>query len=261
MDLGIEGRTALVTGGTGGIGRDICRSLVAEGARCVVVARDRRRIDGLVDELRAGGGRAEGLAGDVTRGEEIDRIVTHAAESFGGLDILVNAAARASGGEDESLWGVDDQLILDDMHDKFLGYVRMSRAAARHMMEGRWGRIVSIGGASSIYAGRLSSGPRNAAVAHLSAVLARELGPWGITSNVVHPGVTRTVELDDRLRSNGTTDVEAAVQRIEDVTATRRLVTGQDIADTVTFLVSERAASLTGAALHVSGGWGDVVDF
>jgi NAD(P)-dependent dehydrogenase (short-subunit alcohol dehydrogenase family) len=135
----------------------------------------------------------------------------------------------------------DDKTLLEDIDTKVVGYLRCAKAVAPHMQRQRWGRIVNIGGLSGRRSGNIS-GLRNAAIVHLTKTLADELGPHGITVNLVHPGTTRTER----------TDAEA--ERRGSANAIRRMVDASEIGHVVAFLASTKAANVTGVAIDASGG-------
>ena len=135
----------------------------------------------------------------------------------------------------------DDEALLEDVNTKVVGYLRCAKAVAPHMRARGWGRIVNIGGLSGRRAGNIS-GLRNAAIVHLTKTLADQLGPHGITVNLVHPGLTRTERTDADTERRGASN------------AIRRIVDAHEIGQVVAFLASARAAAITGVAIDASGG-------
>jgi len=248
------GRGALVTGGTAGIGLAVARRLVADGARVVVVGRDRER--GALAEAELGAA-ATFLAGDVA---DADRVVAAVLERLGRLDLLVSNAGFTIGRRALADIGDDDWDELEATNLR--GAFAMVRAASRPMVEQRSGAIVAI---SSIAArgARLAS---NAAYATMKAgvvALVRatcvELGAAGVRINCVCPGPTRTEALDDLVaraaERDGVTIAEAERRIVESYApALGRLVEGHDVAAVVSFLASEDAAAITGQTLNVDGG-------
>ncbi len=258
MDLQLGGRRALVTGGSRGIGRAVARRLALEGADVAVCARTAGPLQEAAAALAAESGRRMvAVAADLATPDGPADAVERTAQALGGLDILVNCAARASGGVPEDLAHATDELILRDFQEKFLGYLRCARAAAPWMRRGGWGRIVNVAGGAARTAGSISAGARNASVVHLTKTLAWELGGDGITVNAVHPGSTATeavlARLDEQAKQrrvpSGVVRDEVAAQ-----VAVRRLVTPDDIACCVTFLCSPLAGAVTGEAIAVNGG-------
>jgi len=247
MDLQLAGKRALVTGGSRGIGRAVARRLSLEGADCALVARTAGALAEAASALAAESGRrVVGVAGDLAVAGTAERVAEEAAAALGGIDILVNCAARASGGVPEDLAHITDELILRDFEEKFVGYLRCARAVVPWMRRAGWGRIVNVAGGAARVAGSISAGARNASVVHLTKTLAFELGPDGITVNAVHPGTTATEAVLARLGAR-------AAQAAQGL-AIRRLVTPDDLACTITFLCSPLAGGVTGEVLAVNGG-------
>ena len=179
-----------------------------------------------------------------------------ALDALGRIDILVNNAATPGGLVRGPLVEAHEEELLDDINTKVVGYFRCAKAAAPHMQQNKWGRIINIGGLSGRRSGVIS-GLRNAAVMHLTKSLSDQLGPDGITSNLIHPGTTRTERSGpmyaERAQREGTT-VEAIEHSISQNNAIRRIVDAEEIGHVVTFLASPRAGSITGVAIDASGG-------
>jgi NAD(P)-dependent dehydrogenase (short-subunit alcohol dehydrogenase family) len=136
---------------------------------------------------------------------------------------------------------------MADIDTKVVGYFRCAKAVAPHMQSQGWGRIINIGGLSARRAGTFS-GMRNAALVHFTKTLSDQLGPDGITANLVHPGSTRT-------ERTGPEQEERAAQ----TTSTRRMVDASEIGYVVTFLASARATAITGEVIAAGGGVPGVV--
>ncbi|HSJ51385.1 MAG TPA: SDR family oxidoreductase [Actinomycetota bacterium] len=266
MDLSLEGRRAFVTGGSRGIGRAIARRLAEEGVRCAVCARTRQPLEEAAAEISSATGlEVVPVVADVLESAAVESAVTRAAERLGGLEIVVNAAARVSGGGiPEDLHGVSEETVAMDFDEKFLGALRVVRAALPHLRRAGWGRIVTIGGLMSRTAGSVTAGARNAAVVHLTKTLAVDLGREGITANVVHPALTVTDGLERRLAARaereGTT-VERLLEDLSSKSAIGRLVTADEVADVVAFLASPRSIAISGESISVGGGTGTSVHY
>ena len=228
MDLGLSGKRALVTGGSRGVGKAVARELAREGVTVAICARDAKAAEAAAAELSAEtGGRVVAFRADTGKEADVKRLVAEAAEALGGLDILVNNAARVGGtGGPDTLAELNEPMLLDDFNVKVLGYLRCAREAARHMEPGGWGR---------------------------SAVL----GPQGSTVTAVLPGTTRTERLGERVQATadrrGVTLAEAEAAMAQQ-NAIRRIVGAEEIAAVVAFLCSEQGGCITGEALSASGG-------
>ena len=259
MDLGIAGKKALVTGGTRGIGYAVARELAAEGVSVALCARDEAAAQAAASEIAgATGATVIGFRADTGVAEDVTRLVADAASALGGLDILVNNAARVGGtGGPDSLAQLNEEMLRGDFDVKIMGYLRCAREAAPYMERAGWGRIVNMDGMAARNAAGISGGMRNAAVMNFTKVMSEELGPKGITVNAVHPAVSRTSALVERLEATaqreGITPAEAE-ERIARSNAIKRLVTSEEIASVVAFLCSQQAGCITGEAVAPSGG-------
>jgi NAD(P)-dependent dehydrogenase (short-subunit alcohol dehydrogenase family) len=243
MDLELTGRVAIVTGGSRGIGRAIAQELAREGVDVAICARQRESLDETAKALaNATGRRIVPIVADTTNWESVTRLVETTLAQLGRIDVLVNNASTPGGMVRGALAEADESLLLEDINTKVVGYLRCAKAVAPHMRQRGWGRIINIGGLSGRRSGNIS-GLRNAAIVHLTKTLADQLGGHGITVNLVHPGATRTERTG-----------EETVRRAAESNAIRRIVDAQEIGQVVTFLASNRAASITGVAIDASGG-------
>jgi NAD(P)-dependent dehydrogenase (short-subunit alcohol dehydrogenase family) len=229
VDLQLNGRRAIVTGGSRGIGLAVARVLAAEGARVALVARGVEALSAAAEEV---GGLA--VPTDTGSDESVAAMVACVVEAFGGVDILVNAAATPNQG------GFPEESLVEHLNVKVSGYLRCARAVAPLMGEQGWGRIVNVSGLAARQTGSVVGSVRNVAVAAMTKNLADELGPQGINVTVVHPGATVTEH---------TPPAELA-ERV----SIGRLVTAAEVADVVAFLASGAARWITGASLPVDGG-------
>jgi NAD(P)-dependent dehydrogenase (short-subunit alcohol dehydrogenase family) len=242
MDLGLTGKVAIVTGGSRGIGKAIAGELAREGAEVAVCGRNQETIGEAAQALaKDTGRRVIPIVADTTKWDSVTRMVQTVVAQLGRVDVLVNNAATPGGLVSGPLADADEKALLEDIDTKVLGYLRCAKAVAPHMREHGWGRIVNIGGLSGRRSGNIS-GLRNAAIVHLTKTLSDQLGPHGITVNLVHPGATRTERTD------------AATEKRAASNAIRRIVDASEIAQVVTFLASTKAANVTGIAIDASGG-------
>lgn len=252
MELELHGKVAVVTGGSRGIGRAIAASLSAEGARVAICARDRKAVDAAVDALRSKGGDVIGETADVSRHGDVDRAVNAAVARWGRVDILINNAGGPPPGRFDALTDDDWRRAVDL---GLMSAVRAMRAALPHLKESGSGRVVNILSTSvkESVDGMLLSNSLRTAVSGLAKTMSRELGPFGITVNNVCPAHVMTARLREVAAfraSEGTLDTRATTSSI----ALRRLAQPAEVADLVTFLVSARAAYITGTSIAIDGG-------
>ncbi len=246
MDLGLRGKKAIVTGGASGIGAAIVLELAREG--CDVAVVDRRPEDDareLMDALEAVGTRSRYVQADVRDAELADRSVAAIVEAFGGLDILVYCAGVR---QDAMSWKMTAAQWDEVMAVNLTGCFHWNRAAAAVLRGRRSGRIVNISSINGLRGklGQANYAASKAGVIGLSKTLARELGPSGVTVNVVAPGMVRTSMTSELPRAV----VDAALRE----TLTERLAEPEDCAAAVAFLCSERASRVTGHVLQVDSG-------
>ena len=197
MDLELNGKVAVITGGSLGIGKAIAQELALEGARVVICARRPELLqDAARDIEQETGGKVLAVPTDTTQPDQVANLFNVTIAEFGSVDILVNNAAVVGGLLQGPLEEATEELLTEDLDTKVVGYFRTAQAAAPLMKEQGWGRIINIGGMSGRYSGVIS-GVRNAAVAHLTKTLSGQLGPYGITVNTIHPGTVRTERTDE----------------------------------------------------------------
>lgn len=265
MDLKLEGKKALVTGGSRGIGKAIARVLAQEGVECAICGRTEATLRAAAEEVQhETGKRVLPFVADISQAESIKQLVDNAASALGGIEILVNNAGRVAGTAAEDFANVTDELILRDFEEKVLGYLRCARAVVPLMKGAGWGRIINISGMAARTAGNISAGARNVATVHLTKTLAVELGHSGINVNAIYPGATVTERLSERLAAraarSGVT-VEELVRQAAANVSIGRLVTAEEIAYVAAFLASPLSAGINGEVIEVSGGVGVAVHY
>jgi len=258
MDLQLSGKRALVTGGNRGIGLAIARGLLREGAHVVIAARDRSALDDAATALASETGGKVGVVCVDTRDDaSVDALVVEAVALLGGLDIVVNAAAQPGFAGAPGIAGLDSARLMEEINTKVIGYMRVARAAAPHLIAGGWGRIINISGLAARQARSIPNSVRNIAVAAMTKGLADELGPKGVNVTVVHPGMTRTERTPDLIArhaaANGITAQEAE-KGFAAGTLIGRLVSAEEVADVVAFLASPRSIAINGDAIAAGGG-------
>lgn len=257
MDLDLAERVVIVTGGSSGIGYEIARAFAQQQARVVITARRTGPLSEAADALTKQTGAAViGIASDTTEQTQVDALVDNVSARYSRVDVLINCAASPSGLVRNQIEELDAAALLQDLNTKVVGYARCCKAVVPLMKRQRWGRIVNIGGLTGRGSNTLS-GMRNAALCHMTKTLSDQLGPSGITVNVIHPGVIRTPHLQELFESEGkkrgTTAAEIEAQFIAE-TPVRRILSAEEIAASVIFLASKQAASITGESIAIDGG-------
>ena len=257
MDLELSGKAAIITGGSVGIGKAIAKELGKEGVDLVICARRSELLDQAASDLaESTGARVVPIAADTTNRESVENMVESAVKALGRVDILVNSAATPGGLVRGLLADADEDALLEDINTKVMGYFRCAKAVAPHMQSRGWGRIINIGGLSGRQSGNIS-GLRNAAVTHLTKTLSDQLGPDGITVNLIHPGTTRTERsgpnYSELAKERGVT-VEEIESGIAQNIAIRRIVEAEEIGYIAAFLSSPKAIAITGEVIAAGGG-------
>jgi NAD(P)-dependent dehydrogenase (short-subunit alcohol dehydrogenase family) len=270
MDLGLQGKRAIVTGGSLGIGKAIARELAREGADVVIVARTKERLQAAAQEVATETRRRIiPLAADVTSRAQVDDMVAEAARQLGGIHILINSGSPPGGSPNATgpIETVVDEDLLHDFNVKYVGALRCARAVIPHMKEQRWGRIINISGTNARNAGNLSGGARNTSLVHLTKTLAVQLGRFGITVNCIHPGQTRTErtprQLAARAAELGITPEEVEKREFAQDgprgNAIGRIVDASEIAYVAAFLASDKSWAISGELVVATGGAGKAV--
>ncbi|MCM3921886.1 SDR family oxidoreductase [Frankia sp. AiPs1] len=251
MDLQLAGRRAIVTGGSRGIGRAVAGALLAEGVQVVIAARDAEVLKAAAAELSAAGGATVlAIVTDTASDTSVQALVESTVAELGGVDILVNNAARPGGaGGPGGVGALSTADAAADFNVKVLGYLRTAQAVTPHFVAQGWGRIINIGGLAARQVGLASGSIRNVGVAALTKTLADELGPHGVTVNVVHPGLTLTADHGGSVVLSDE-QIQAAAARI----CIGRAVTADEVAAVVTFLASPLAVAVTGESIAAGGG-------
>lgn len=258
MDLGLDGRVALVAASSRGLGRAVARELGSEGADLVINARGEEKLretrDALEEET---GARVVAVPADLSEEAGARRVVDGALEAYGQVDVLVTNAGGPPAGpfEDHSMadWRDAVELTLESA-------LRLVRGVLPGMKERGWGRILTI---TSIAVkqpvdGLILSNSIRAAVTGMARTLANEAAPYGVTVNNVMPGYTRTRrtrELARRIAEEEGISEEQARAEWEQQVPMGRLARPEEFAALVAFLASERASYITGTSVPADGGW------
>jgi 3-oxoacyl-[acyl-carrier protein] reductase len=245
MDLGLRGRAALVTGGGSGIGAAIALELAAEGCDVAIADRDATGAAAVAGQVSARGVRALARAADVSDFALAQTVVRDVADTFGRLDILVCCAGIT---DDAPSWRMDERQWDRVMSVNLKGCFNYSRAAGAYMKDHRSGRIVHIASINGLRGkfGQANYAASKGGLVALAKTLARELGKFDVTVNVIAPGMVWTPM---------TSELPAAVvEKAIDETVSGRLAEPSDCAAAVAFLCSDRARRVTGQVLRVDSG-------
>jgi NAD(P)-dependent dehydrogenase (short-subunit alcohol dehydrogenase family) len=259
VDLCLNGRVAVVSGGSRGIGKAIAHALAREGADVALIARNMQDAEATAAKIaKETGRRLRAYSADTGLDDAVRAAFAQVLSDFGRLDILVNAAAQPGGqAPPPKLMEITNESFWSDVNVKVLGYLRCAREAAPHMLKARWGRIINISGLAARSTGAIIGSIRNISVAALTKNLADELGPGGINVTCVHPGMTRTEKtagiVQRRAEAAGVAPEEIE-RRFAETNTIRHLVTAEEVADVVAFLASPRSIAINGDVIAAGGG-------
>jgi 3-oxoacyl-[acyl-carrier protein] reductase len=249
VDLGLEGKVAIVTGGSRGLGRAAAVSLAREGARVYICARGLEKLQQTIDELSATGYTVRGTTADVTMPDGCEGVVQGAVDEFGGVDIVVN---NVGGGQGPSAVGSSDEEWQQSIDLTLFPSIRMSRLCVPIMKKRGGGVILMI---ASIYGresgGRATYNAVKAAEISLAKSMARELAPENIRVNSVAPGSILFPGGSWERRQQA--DPAAIQKMIDDDLPFGRFGKPEEVGDVVAFLASERASWIAGASITVDG--------
>ena len=261
MNSGLQGRTAIVTGGSKGIGKAIAKSLALDGANVVICARALEPLVSVREEIITAGGSALAVAADVIKPEAVKEVVARAAAAFGGLDILVNNAGGAEkfGG----FFELSDEDWLEAYKLNIMSAVSFVRYSIPWLRESKHSRIINISSVSGVQPGYYNPHytVTKAAMINLTKALSNELLKDNILVNVVCPGPVHSYSWENYIQGTASSHglpVEEVRKRIEIEEASKiplgKVGEPEDVAGLVTFLASDKASWITGSCFHVNGG-------
>jgi NAD(P)-dependent dehydrogenase (short-subunit alcohol dehydrogenase family) len=257
MDLGIEGRRAIVTGGSKGLGRAIAQELIDAGCDVAICSRNAEEIAAAGDELRTGGKNVVAEVCDVTDHDQVKSFVASAADALGGIDILVNNAGGAHPGTFETL---TDEAWRNDLDVKLFSMIYCSREVIPHMRKAGAGRIININAvqAKAPDPRFFATSTNRAACLGFTKTLSLELAKDNILVNAVNIGFVLTPQWKNihQKRAPELSEDEFFDQMAQSEIPLGRFGTDTEVSGAVAFLASERATFITGAALDVAGGMG-----
>jgi 3-oxoacyl-[acyl-carrier protein] reductase len=256
MDLGIHGKTALVAGGSKGMGRAAARMLGAEGCNVAIVARGQEAIDKVVSEIRNDGGNAIGIAADLATRDGVRSAVDATSAAFGSPDIVIGQTNERAG---QPFWELEDEAFVHSFRTFTMSAVYLARAVLPDMRGRKWGRFVHIGsGTAKETETRFSHILANVArpsTAGLMKSLADEVAIDGVTVNTVAPGWIVTPALEQHFRDRNMSVAEGAdwVRGRIGLPA-GRFGKPEEIASLIVYLCSAQAGYITGEWIIVDGG-------
>jgi 3-oxoacyl-[acyl-carrier protein] reductase len=268
MELGLQGKTVLITGSSRGLGLEIARAFAREGAKVALCARDRAALDAAAQEIRGMGAECVVIVADLFKAEDCERVIDETVAAFGALDVLINNASTDVSRYPARLEEVTDDQLLERVMGKAMAAIRCSRAALKHLRGSSAGRIVCIGGDASrttmnpfgqgVPGSALSAGLGNAVLVNFAKRLSNETAKDGIMVNVIHPGAALTGDrYDKRVQALATKDgvstAEAEASLVSGIPI-KRGIDPTDIAPLVVFLASPLAGAITGQSVAVDGG-------
>jgi 3-oxoacyl-[acyl-carrier protein] reductase len=258
MDISLAGRSAIVTGGSKGIGLALATRFAASGADVTIVARGREALDAAVKSIgTTARGRVSAAQGDVAVATDVKLAYEHAMKAFGKVDIVVNNAGTSATSSFEKL---TDEFLQQDFDQKLFAAIRLTRLVWPQMKERRWGRIINVLniGAKAPRGGSAPTSITRAAGMALTKVLSQEGAPHNVLVNAMLVGL---IEADQHVQAAKRTGVD-----LKDYIAVRakeiplgRIGRAEEFANLACFLVSDAASYITGTAINVDGGRSPVV--
>lgn len=263
MDFELSGKTAIVTGGSRGIGRAISLMLADHGANVVICGRTQESLDQTVADIKGKGVNVWGFQTDVSKVEEIERFVGQATEAAGSIDILVNNAVTSTSAPFDKL--TDDEFRYH-VDVKLMAYIRIARLVLPYLQAQGGGRVVNIGGMTAriVAPFRMTNGVTNAGVANFTKQFANYAAQHNVTVNCIHPGYTETERVSQiferEAREAGTSVSDIVAKRTADIPL-GKLIQPEDIARAALFFCSPLAQMITGQCIAVDGGSGEAISY
>jgi NAD(P)-dependent dehydrogenase (short-subunit alcohol dehydrogenase family) len=254
MDLHLDGKVVLITGGTDGLGAALADRLVEEGSRVAVCGRDPGRLTATEKRLRDAGGDVLVVQADVTRPADLERFVDAAVSRWGRLDGLVNNAGRSAAGRIDQ---VPDEDWIADLDLKVLAAVRCTRLAVPHLAAAGGGAIINVLAVAAKAAGAASlpTAASRAAGLAITKAASKDLGGYGIRVNAVLIGQVASGQSRRRAAAAGQSEDELNRQIAQNTTIPLgRVGRPEEFADLAAYLLSDRSSYVTGSAINLDGG-------
>jgi NAD(P)-dependent dehydrogenase (short-subunit alcohol dehydrogenase family) len=259
MDLHLDGKVVLITGGTDGLGAALADRLVEEGARVAVCGRDPHRLATTEQRLQDAGGDALAVQADVTSAADLERFVDAAVSRWGRLDGLVNNAGKSAAGRIDQ---VSDEDWIADLNLKVFAAVRCTRLAVPHLIAAGGGAIVNVlnVGSKAPGASSLPTTASRAAGLAITKAASKDLGGLGIRVNAVLIGLVESGQWRRRADATGQTQAELYRQMAQHTSIPLgRVGRAEEFADLAAYLLSDRASYVTGSAINLDGGTSPVL--
>ncbi len=257
MDLGLQGKKAIVTGASAGIGKAVTRTLAQEGVDVAVCARRKEPLEAAANEIaKATGRKIIPIAADLTKAGDAEKFVKQAHAALGRIDILVNNAGSAPGGVIEHL---TEEEWASALQLKFMGYVRCMRYVLPIMQKQKKGRVVNVIGNDGVKVSywEIAPGAANAAGQNLTISLASQYGRDNISFVAVNPGPVRTERWTGLVQAMAR-DMNLSFEEADKLAPASiplgRIAESDEVADLVTFLASDRAFFVNGTMIEIDGG-------
>ena len=257
MELGLKGKVAVVTGGSEGIGAATAIRLALEGAKVAICARRREPLDKVAAEIRARGGEAFVQPTDMSKAADVERFIKAVVDCYGRIDILVNNAGSSIRGP---FLEVKDETWQQDLELKVFGAIRASRLVIPHMKKQGGGRIVNISTVAGKQPGPASAptSVSRAAGLALTKALSKEYAADNILVNAVCIGKVRSGQHERRI-AREKLDPAAYYAKVSEEVPMGRVGEPGEVANVITFLVSDAASYVTGSSIHLDGGMSGVI--
>jgi 3-oxoacyl-[acyl-carrier protein] reductase len=258
MEIRLTGRSAIVTGGSKGIGYAIATRFAADGADVAILSRGREALDEAVTKIKSQAtGRVIGVQADVSVAADIQRAYDEVMKAFGKVDIAVNNAGTSRNGPFEKL---TDEILQKDLEDKLFAAIRIIRLISPQMKERRWGRIINVLniGAKAPRPNSMPTSVSRAAGMAMTKALSQEFAPFNVLVNAMLVGF---IEADQHVQAAKRANVPLAdyIKAREKEIPLGRIGKAEEFANLAAFLVSDAGAYITGTATNVDGGRSPVV--
>jgi NAD(P)-dependent dehydrogenase (short-subunit alcohol dehydrogenase family) len=257
----LKDKVALVTGGSRGIGRSIALMLADQGMHVAICGRTEENLKTTAEEIRSRGVESWPFQADVSRLEDLEKLVSQTVNAAHRIDVLVNNAVTSTSAPFDEL---TDDLFRYHIDVKLMAYIRIARLVLKHMENQGWGRIVNIGGMTARIVAplRMTNGVVNAGVANFTKQFAGYAARHNVTVNCIHPGYTvtdRVMQIFEREAKEEGTDVETIISKQTRNIPLGKLIQPEDIASAALFFCSPLANLITGQCIAVDGGSGEAV--